>query len=585
MTPEEKFKQIKQQMAAEAAASRKVTAKSLFPVNKEMRAMNRSSESIDITISKGFKCIINREITDRFDAVKIALEYKYKNLKEYDNTLVILGYNVKCDISNYRKLYPNYKIIIYQLEQLYDNKSFWYDSNSINDWVRIRTQNIQRALVDCDEIWDYDLDNIEFLLKEGFKNIKHVPLFYCPELKRNNKNLYPEYDILFYGSINDRRAEYLSKLALKYKICIISEVKDCNTYKNSVFGEFMITSEFGDKLYEYIFNSKIIINLHFYEGLLQEQVRIFELLINNKLVLSEKSLRNYFGDCILEFNNFNDMIKKIDDILKNEKWKNINVDIKFRNNGKRFKIGAVYNTFYGLELIENSINSIRNIVDYIVIVHQKRGFNGEDEPSVNKYILEYLFQHKLIDEIVYYDTFIKNTRNNILEKRNIGLQYCKSNNCDFIIPLDADENYNEYELLNEINYMYDNNIETLYCPIYSYYYDKFHYFEDTYYVPAVYKINNRKFIKTSTSVIIDPLRKMEEGTYKISDSHMHHYSYLKEFYHYKFSSVMSTNITLIDNITQIQEKLHNWKEGDLAYIHKNDKSGNLYIATTELIKK
>jgi hypothetical protein len=351
----------------------------------------------------------------------------------------------------------------------------------------------------------------------------------------------------------------------------------------------MNPSVFGDDLYKYVFNSKIIINLHYYESCLQEQVRLFELLINNSVIVSEKSIRNYFGNLLYEFDGENDMFKKINLLLKNNVWKNNNISERFKNKEyKRFKVGAAYNTFYGLELIEKSIKSIKKYVDYIVIVHQKIGFNGNPEPEENKQILKHLIDNKLVDDVVYYDDN-KDIEQGVLNKRNIGLDYCKKNGCTFIMPMDSDERYNIDELITEINFMYDNNIDTLYSPIYSYYYDENHYFKDTYFVASVFKIDNRKFEVTKSSVLVDSVRKMNEGIYKISEMYMHHYTYLKNSFSIKINnSVASTTddsyITI--GMKKIRDYLMSWLEGDEALVFANDLvNGGIILIKIKLLKK
>ena len=473
------------------------------------------------------------------------------------------------------KLNPDKKIV-YQMEPLV--KNHWWSFDSMIDCLR-----------HYDEVWDYDLDNIEFLKSEGFNNIKHVPFEYVPELVAKNNVKNPEYDILFYGEINDRRAKILSILYEKYKICIIGTKGNFKFYKKYNFGKEMLDSKFNDELYKYIFNSKIIVNIHYYESELQEQVRIFELLINNKIVISEKSKRNYFGDLIYEFEDHNDMINKINFVLKNKIWKNCSVSERFKNKKRKdIKIGVVYNTFYGLELIEKSISSIKDCADYIVIVHQKKGFNGNPEPEINKYILSYLKENKLVDDIVYYEVDDRNVQQGVLNKRNIGLDYCRKNGCMFIMPMDCDEQYNSNEVIIEINNMYENNIDTLYSPIYSYYYDEHHYFKDTYFVPSVFKINDRKFERIKSSVLVDPVRKMQERNYKISDMYMHHYSYLKNSYSNKMNnSAFSVVEDLNNNVKKINDYLLTWKEGKDALVHVNNMKdgGNLVLKKMKLTKK
>ncbi|MCK9446623.1 DUF3880 domain-containing protein [bacterium] len=583
MDPKElKYNEIKKEIANNAATSHRITGKSQYPHPRE-HDRNYTYNNLN-----SLKCIIVNNYTyNPFEAVRKMILSKYTKLHEYDHTVVLLGYNSGCDIQQYRNEYPNHKIVIYQLEQLYNNYSQWYDINSDNPHIIKRTIRIQNILKECDEIWDYDLDNIEFLKKEGFKNIKHVPMFYCNTLKRTNNIQNPKYDIIFFGSINDRRAKLLTILCEKYnRVCILSPNTDCIKYKNFNFGKYMLTPVFDDKLFnEYVFNSKIILNSHYYDSCLQEQVRLFELLINNKLIISEKSRRNYFGNLIEEFETSDEMMQKINYALENETWKNLNISKQYRNNTKRFKIGAIYNTFYGLDIIEQSINSIKNIVDYIVIVHQNIGFNGNDEPIINKKILNRLIKNNMVNDIIYYNNENISVQSGVLEKRNIGLEYCKNNNCDFIIPLDADELYNNEELLNEINNMYDENIDTLYSPIYAYYYDNKHYFLDTYYVASVYKVDERKFEIIKTSVLMDPVRKMKENNYKISTMPMHHFTFLKDSYVVKLNNRVGiiNNNDIYIKMKDIHNHLMKWKEGNDALVLANDLiNGGIILINTKL---
>ena len=232
---------------------------------------------------------------------------------------------------------------------------------------------------------------------------------------------------------------------------------------------------------------------------------------------------------------------------------NIKTDY-FKNKKNNFTVGAIYNSFYGLELIEKSINSIRNCVDYIVVVHQKIGFNGASEPLINAKILKRLLENNLVDEIIYYDNQNELTpHQGVVEKRNIGLEYCKKNNCTFIMAMDCDELYDSGELIKELSNMYVNNIDTLYSPIYVYYYDEQHYYKATYFVSSIYRVNNRKFkLNKKSSVRVDLARKMEEGTYEISNMYMHHYSHLIKYFSDKVKN-QRKKITLIKSVEEIKD--------------------------------
>jgi hypothetical protein len=88
---------------------------------------------------------------------------------------------------------------------------------------------------------------------------------------------------LFYGSRNARREALLER------------IKSCRRRIRVQWAH-----GWGAELDSYIENSKIVVNLHYYDAAIQEQSRIFYLLINGKCVLSETSIRNYYGDLIVE---------------------------------------------------------------------------------------------------------------------------------------------------------------------------------------------------------------------------------------------------------------------------------------------
>jgi len=101
-------------------------------------------------------------------------------------------------------------------------------------------------------------------------------------------------------------------------------------------------------------------------------------------------------------------------------------------------------------------------------------------------------------------------------------------------------------------------------------------------------VNDRIFKKTKTSVLCDPLRKMEERTFKIPNVPMHHYSMLESVLKEKFNkNIASRNPEIKKNYIKIAERLSTWKEGDKGLVHLNDlsKGGASYLGDIDLIKK
>jgi len=523
--------------------------------------------------------VILRNYTNTpFDKVKTMVDNNL--LPTNEKTIIVLGYNT---INKYNEFNNNFKnkgkTIVYQLEQLYNNGSLWYNPKSELKWVIDRTNNIKKWLSNVDMIWDYDVNNIRFLEKEGFKNIIHKPMIYDNELKRITNNNKKHIDILFYGAINYKRAKILSQIPDKYKLSIIgdySELSDKDIQKFNLNEKIINKGDYSNNLDDTISQSKVILSTHYYDSNLQEQVRIFDLIINNKCVLTEKSMKNYFGDLIVEFDNNNDMISKISKLIDNKEYMNyINISDRFKKKDfKKYRVGVSYNTFYGLEYLKRSIESLRGVIDYVVVVHQRVSFSGEIENKDNDKLLKFLLDNNYVDDIIYYehDKDI-DVRKSVISKRNIGLDKCRENHCDYIITADTDECYDSDKLKVSIDNMYNNNIDTLYSPILSYYYNDSFYFEDTFYVPSVYKIDKRKYkVGLKSTVLCDPVRKMDENKYKISkNTYMHHYTYLKESFSSKEKSKMiNRHSTNYKQYSKILKHLNTWKIGDNALVFTNN---------------
>lgn len=275
-------------------------------INLNEQAIITDVPEIDIKDDK-LKCILLGGFEDRspFQNPIKMVEELYGDSEEYKDSIVVFGHNRGTLFSDFKKQYPDKKIIVYQFEQVFDNMSLWYNPNSEDPKVLKRTNHLKEWLTNADEIWEYDINNLQFLKNEGFENVKHMPLKYCHSLKRVNNEKIKDIDVLFYGEINKRRRTIIDRISQKYKVEIVP------------YGTF------NDALYDYVDRSRIVLNLHYYGGAIQEQVRIFDLIINNKCVVSEPSKTNYFGDLIVECETF-DMIDTIDHLIKTDGWKKYN---------------------------------------------------------------------------------------------------------------------------------------------------------------------------------------------------------------------------------------------------------------------
>jgi len=232
-------------------------------------------------------------------------------------------------------------------------------------------------------------------------------------------------------------------------------------------------------------------------------------------------------------------------------------------------IGAIYSTFDGLNLLETSLNSIRKSVNYVVVVHQTVDFYGNQCVDNYESIFNRLIERKLIDDVVYVNDLGSDKESGMIEKRNIGLRMCDNNLCTYVMPMDADECYDANSIVATASDMKKNNINVAYSPIITYYNDVHHYFYDFYYVPSMYKMRSGlQFGHYASSVICDPLRKMEESTFKVyTGFHMHHLSYVHNNLRKKFeSSISRSSEMMITSMNRVSEYFDTWTDTKPALV-------------------
>ena len=126
------------------------------------------------------------------------------DIPEFKDYVINIGdYFYPEAIANYKKTYPNKRIVAYQLEQLVPRNDWWDFNFVIN--------NIKNA----DEIWDYDPLNVAVLESHGIRVSHVIPMLYTQALDTIKSKVDPKIDILFYGTGNNRRLQMLKDIHFK----------------------------------------------------------------------------------------------------------------------------------------------------------------------------------------------------------------------------------------------------------------------------------------------------------------------------------------------------------------------------------
>jgi hypothetical protein len=168
-----------------------------------------------------------------------------------DRVNIIFGAHLLGDVE------PHPGSILFNLEQVVPG-AVWLNSRYIDLMKRF-------------PVWDYSAENVDALRDRGIADVTHVPVGYARCLERITPRE-EDVDVLFYGSINDRRRLVLDEL------------------KSRGVKVEVLTGVYGEQRDKFIARSKIVLNMHFYEHQPRlEMARCFYLLANGRFVVSEDS--------------------------------------------------------------------------------------------------------------------------------------------------------------------------------------------------------------------------------------------------------------------------------------------------------
>ena len=256
---------------------------------------------------------------------------------------------------------PKSKYYIYNLEQVNYHPDF-----PLLGLGGKRAEFITTAFKNADTIFDYSKMNITNYPKKFKNKALYLPVPLFEGTKSKVTNIEKEYDVLFFGGLNDRRKKILKYLE-----------------KNTDMNVRIVTNVFGDALYDIIKKSRIVLNIHFKGESLLETARIHDCIRHSTpLIISEESIDkstmaeyknivNFVPVIKEDLSNINELTEGIQNLLSNEnisysRWK---AERKMQDMVKK-RFGVFFFQF----------------VEYFIINNNKGGGSYKWQLDVAKYL-------------------------------------------------------------------------------------------------------------------------------------------------------------------------------------------------------
>ena len=250
------------------------------------------------------------------------------------------------------------------------------------------------------------------------------------------------------------------------------------------------------------------------------------------------------------------------------------------------RLGLTINAFDASELLDQLISEIRDQVDWVAAIYQKRSYWGNPMAKTDMDELNRLKSLGLIDELIEFKpNFNKYSREQECEKRNQGIELAKQRGCSHVLNIDADEFYDKDQFREAKNYINQTGWGITYWSYVNYYKDFEHYLVYPF-RPLVPGIHSTFFTYTYNGPApgpTDPTRRILNpsnlGTYVFPDEmiRMGHAAWIRRDIRKKLVNWSAKNHFPKELINKAVERWENWKEGETAIMLFNVPENNVDV--------
>ena len=264
-----------------------------------------SKFNVLIVQPKGFEHVeVFRDLADTICASLVDLGHESKVTVRHaqkNARLILLNFHSMADFKRVVDVLPSDTIIV-NTEHLWDRRALnnRFEVNAV-DW-----ETTSRVIFWSQrfETWNIGPENLSLLFAAGARNLKSLKLGYHPNLDRIPLSQDRPIDILFYGSMSNRRQSLLSSL------------ERAGLKINHLFGIY------GAQRDQKISEAKVVLNCSYYPDHIFEAVRVSYPVTNGVLTLSEDHALvdlHFRESCA--FARYPDLLDEALRIVREKDWK------------------------------------------------------------------------------------------------------------------------------------------------------------------------------------------------------------------------------------------------------------------------
>ena len=254
------------------------------------------------------------------------------------------------------------------------------------------------------------------------------------------------------------------------------------------------------------------------------------------------------------------------------------------------KLSLTINSYDTGELLEPVITQIRDKVDHVACIYQKLSYwrNPIDEEDMEELVR--LKSIGLVNELIEFKPdFMKYSREQECDKRNMGIRKMKENGSSHVLNIDADEMYDTAQFQAAKDLINKNSWNITYCQYINYYRDLDHYliFPFESFVPFIHSTFFNYTYNASAPGPTDPTRRihnpfgLSQHVFKNDVVMMNHLAWVRKDIRKKLKNWSANNHFTDVQIEAAINKWENWKEGEPAVLLFNTPENKVNVKKLE----